>query len=261
LRLRAAHIVAFALVLAVACAAVFPASAAGPGSLPPNTGAPTPAPAPTPSGQPGAPSQANPFPSPTPTGTPGPIGNGFFSFGYNGGNGSGGLIPSTVATSSPFPGSSANGFFVNVAGRFSSTFTAMLHFDSYSLHGGDLPVVTRSDGALYYTPRGGVFAAGVGYASLQRSSNRDAANALGLGASLLPNFRQVVSPYVNVFYYPSATAVGASAAITTFQAGVMVRPRSSRVLIELGYDHMSYPNQNSSPTTLGGFQAGLGANF
>jgi hypothetical protein len=257
LRPRAAHVVAFALLLVAAFAAMFPASAAGPGSQQPAASPPPPLNTP---GQ-GPPSQANPFPSPTPTPTPGPIGNGFFSFGYNSGNGSGGVIPSTVATPSPFPSSQANGFFVNVTGRFSPTFTAMLHFDSYSLHGGDLPVVTLSDGALYYTPSGGLFAAGAGYASLQRSSNRDAANALGIGASLLPNFRQVVSPYINVFYYPSATTAGASAAITTLQAGVMVRPRSSHVLIQLGYDHMSYPNGNSSPTTLGGFQAGLGANF
>lgn len=238
--------------------AIGPASAGG-NSQQPGSSA-TPSPSPGASAPPGS-SLPNPFPSPTPTPTPGPIGNGFFTFGYNGGNGSGGVIPSTIATPSPFPGSSASGFFVDIAGRFSSTFTAMLHFDDYSLHGGDQPVVTRSDGALYYTPSGGVFAAGIGYASLQRSSNRAAANAVGAGVSLLPNFRQSLSPYINVFYYPSATTLGASAGITTLSAGVVFKPRSSRVLLQIGYDQMSYPNQNTSPTTLGGFQAGLGANF
>lgn len=221
-------------------------------------GSPTPAPSAAPGASPGL---NNPFPSPTPTPTPGPIGNGYVLFGYNGGNGSGGVIPSTVATPSPFPGSSANGFFVSIAGRFSSTFTAMLHFDDYSLHGGDQPVVTRSDGALYYTPGGGMFAAGLGYEALQRSSNRASANDIGVGISLLPNFRQVVSPYVNLFYYPSANTLGTSAGLTTLQAGLIVRPRSSRLLFQVGYDGMWYPNQSTSPTTLGGLQAGLGANF
>jgi hypothetical protein len=258
LPLRAPHVVAFVLVVAAASAAIFPASADQTGQQP------LPAPTATSSASPGspnAPSQSNPFPSPTPTPTPGPIGNGFAVFGYNTGNGSGGVIPSTIATPSAFPGSSANGFYIGITGRFSPSFTAMLHLDDYSMHGGDRPVVTRSGGALYYTPQGGVFAAGLGYESLQRSTNRTSANALGLGVSLLPNFRQVVSPYVNLFYYPSATTAGASAGITTLGAGVIFKPRSSPVLLQLGYDHISYPNQNSSPTTLGGLQAGLGASF
>ena len=235
-----------------------PVSAGQNGGQPTGGQSPEPSAAPGPLGQP---STTNPFPSPTPTPTPGPIGNGFVVLGYNGGSGSGGVIPAAGATPSPFPGSSASGFFVSIAGRFSPSFTAMLHFDDYSLHGGDLPVVTRSDGALYYTPGGGLFAAGVGYGSLQRSSNRAAANSIGIGASLLPNFRQVVSPYVNLFYYPSANTLGTTAGITTLSAGIAVRPRSSHLLIQLGYDYMSYPNQNSSPTNLGGLAAGLGANF
>jgi hypothetical protein len=255
LPLRAAHLAAFVLAAAATAVAMFPASAGDQGS---QAGGSTPPPSP-PAGA--SPSEANPFPSPTPSPTPGPIGNGYVLFGYNGGNGSGGVIPSTAATPSPFPAAAANGFFISIAGRFSPSFTAMLHFDDYTLHGGDQPVVTRSDGALYYTPRGGLFAAGLGYEALQRSSNRASANEVGIGVSLLPNFRQVVSPYVNLFYYPSAYTLGTAAGLTTLQAGLIVRPRSSRFLFQLGYDSMSYPNQSTSPTTLGGLQAGLGANF
>jgi len=214
---------------------------------------------PTPSG---SPSEANPFPSPSPTPTLGPIGNGFVLAGYNGGYGSGGVIPSTTATPSPFPGSSATGFFVNIGARFSASFTAMLHFNDYSMHGGDLPVVTRSDGQFYYTPKGGAFGAGVGYASFQRSSNPAAANAVGVGVTLLPNFHHIVSPYATVFYYPSAVTLGTSAGLTTAQAGLIFKPRgASRILFQIGYDYTSYPNPNTSPSSLGGVQAGLGANF
>jgi hypothetical protein len=181
--------------------------------------------------------------------------------GYNGGYGSGGVIPNEFATPSPFPGSTASGFFVSIGARFSSSFTAMLHFDDYSLHGGDQPVVTRSDGQLYYTPGGGLFGAGIGYESYQRSSNRSAANAVGVGGTLLPNFRQTVSPYLSVFYYPSASTLGTSAGLTTLQTGIIFKPRSSRLLLQIGYDYTSYPNQNTSPTSVGGLQAGIGANF
>ena len=234
---------------------MFPASAADQGS---QAGGSTPQPSP-PAGA--APSLNNPFPTPTPTPTPGPIGNGYVLFGYNGGNASGGVIPSTVATPSPFPASPANGFFISIAGRFSPSFTAMLHFDDYTLHGGDQPVVTRSDGAVYYTPGGRTLGFGLGYGSLQRSSNTASASGLGVGATLLPDFRQTLSPYVDLFYYPSARTLGTSAALFTTQAGVMVRVPRSGLLAKLGFDLQSYPNQSTSPTSLSGLQLGLGASF
>ncbi len=137
----------------------------------------------------------------------------------------------------------------------------MLRFNDYAVHGGSNPVLTRTEGALYYTPGGGVLALGVGLISMQSSTFNASANALGIGASLLPDFRQTVSPYVNIFFYPSATSQSVSASITTAQAGAILRLKRSGVLFKIGYDHQSYANPGVAPTSIGGIQLGLGASF
>ena len=253
MRSRAGFLLAAALALLPAWAS---ADSGNPGGA--NTATPTASPAATQTALPG---QTSPFATPTPTPTPGPIGNGFVLFGINTGNGSGGTIPSATATPMPFPGSNESGFFIDVAGRFSPTYSAMLHFNDYALHGGDSPVVTRSDGALYYTPNGGAFAFGLGYMSLQRSSSAQSANAAGVGISLLPDLRRSLAPYVNLFFYPGAKVSGTTSAITTIQAGLMFEMPRSHLVFKLGYDHQSYGNQSTSPTSLGGVQFGVGAGF
>ena len=183
--------------------------------------------------------------------------------GFSGANASGGLIPSPggTATPAPFPGSGANGFFADVAGRLSNVYVATLRFTNYGVRGGDNPVLTRSDGALYYTPKGGTLAVGVGFTSLQRSTGNTSANAPGIGASLLPDLRQTLSPYVNLFFYPSAKTLGVTSTITTAQAGIMFKHPHAGVLVKLGFDYQSYPNKNFSPTSIGGVQLGVGASF
>ena len=210
-----------------------------------------------------APSAApNPFPSPSATPTPGPFGNGFGVVGFSMGNASGGVIPSPAATGNPpFPASNANGFFVDLAGRLSRVYTATLHFGDSTIHGADRPVLTFSDGSLYYTPSGGTFGLGIGYESLQRSSSTTSANEFGASAILLPDLRRHVSPYASVSYFPSAHTQGASAGITTFQAGVAFAVSRPGILIQLGYNGLSYPNPNTSPSTLGNAVLGLGASF
>lgn len=204
----------------------------------------------------------NPFPSPSPTATPGPFGNGFGTVGFSIGNASGGVIPSPVATGNPpFPSSNATGFFIDLTGRLSAVYTAALHFSDSVLHGADHPVVTQSFGHLYYTPRGGTFGAGIGYESLQRSSNTVSANGFGVGAVLLPDLRRNASPYAGVSYFPSARTQGISAGITTFEAGVAFKLRRSGVLLKVGYSGLSYPNANTSPTRLGNLLLGAGASF
>lgn len=220
-------------------------------------------PAPSPSGSAG-PQGTNPFASPTPTGTPGPIGNGYGILGYAGASASGGVIPIRIVTTapqSPFPSSNASGFFIDLTGRFSATYAATLRFHDYVVHGADQPVVNLSEGALLYMPGGGRLALGIGYGALQRSSSNASANAVGAGAEFLPDFRRTVSPFANLFYYPSARTLGSTAGITAASAGIIVKPANSGLLFHLGYTYIGYPNQNSSPTSLSGVQAGLGASF
>jgi hypothetical protein len=211
-----------------------------------------------------SPPSTNPFASPTPTGTPGPIGNGYVILGYGSASAAGGVIPPRIATTappSPLPASNASGFYAEVTGRFSSTYAALLRFHDYSIHGGDNAVVNLSEGALLYMPGGGRVALGVGYGSWQRSSGNTSANSVGVAAVFLPDFRRPVSPYGGIFYYPSARMLGGTAGITAANAGIVVRPSSSGLLLRLGYEYLGYPNQNSSPTSLSALQIGLGASF
>jgi hypothetical protein len=219
---------------------------------------------PTPSVSPSPGASANPFPSPSPTPTPGPIGNGYAIVGFSLGNASGGVIPSPASSTTPppaFPSSNATGFFVDLVGRFSPVYTAALHFGDSSIHGADHPVVTLSDGHLYYTPSGGTFGFGIGYASLQRSSSMTSANQFGLGAVLLPDLRRGLSPYVNLSYYPSARTQGAAAGIATYEVGLTLTTRRPGVIFKLGYGGLSYPNVNTSPSSIGNATFGVGLSF
>ena len=218
-------------------------------------------PAPTPA-SPGPNATTNPFPSASPTPTPGPIGNGFAIVGFSTGNASGGVIPSPVATGAPpLPSSNSSGFFIDLAGRLSRVYTATVSFGDSVLHGGDQPVVTFSYGGLYYTPSGGAVGVGIGYESLQRSSNTSSANEFGAGVVLLPDLRHHVSPYAGFAYYPSAHTQGASAAITAYQAGIALAVSRPGIVVKLGYTSLSYPNPNTSPTSVGNAVFGIGASF
>jgi len=228
----------------------------------PGGGQPTPAPnasGPLPGGK-----STSPFSTPEPPGTPGPIGNGFVILGYDSAAASGGIIPlreATAAPPSPFPASNSSGFFAEIAGRLSKTYAATLRFHDYVVHGADMPVVDLSEGALWYQPGGGVFALGLGYGSWQRSTSTTSANGAGIGAALLPDTRRPISPYASFVYYPSATTLGTTASISAAQAGVMLRPGRSGVLVQLGYDYIGYPNQSLSPSSLSGLQFGVGVRF
>ena len=129
------------------------------------------------------------------------------------------------------------------------------------LHGGDRPVVTLSYGGLYYTPSGGVFGVGVGYESLQRSSSTSSANEFGAGLLLLPDLRHHVSPYAGLSYFPGAHTQGASAGITAFQGGVAFAVTNPGIVLKLGYTGVSYPNPNTSPSSVGNAVFGIGASF
>jgi len=248
----------------VALALLVPAFAnAGVGGVP-QAGGQQPTPAPNASGTLPQGKQSNPFSTPEPSGTPGPIGNGYVIFGYDSAAAAGGVIPlreATAAPPSPFPASNSSGFFAEIAGRLSKSYAATLRFHDYVVHGADSPVIDLSEGALWYQPGGGVFAVGLGYGSWQRSTTSTSANGAGIGAALFPDTRHPVSPYASFIYYPSATTLGTTAAISAAQAGVMLRPGKSGVLLQLGYDYIGYPNQDQSPTSLSGFQLGAGVRF
>jgi hypothetical protein len=243
-------------------------------------GAPTPlaasAPFPTASPQPSptaaaSPTPSNPFASPTPEGEVVTGANGYAVLFVESASGSGGTYVRAASTASPiaFPASSGRGFTIDVTGRLSRAFAGSLRIQDDSLHGGDNPISTVTEGALLYGSQRATF--GVGVISFQRSSGLASATGAGIGAALAPDEFRSVSLFGKIFFYPSLQfpAIGSlpaahstQSSLFTYQAGVAFAPPARGGLFySVGIaGHAGAPSAYS-PQSLTAFQLGIGTRF
>ncbi len=97
---------------------------------------------------------------------------------------------------------------------------------------------------------------------MQRSTSNANSNGLGIGANLLPDFQEGVTPYASVFFYPHLQLSGVSASLTSADAGVMFVPKGrGGLFFRAGGSLRAGAPANSSPTSVIGFQLGLGSAF
>ena len=171
-----------------------------------------------------------------------------------------------------FPSGGGRGFTIDVTGKLSTAFAASLRLQDDSFHAGDRPVITTTEGAILYDPKGGRAALGLGIISFQRFNGAASATGGGFGGTFLPDSSQHVSAYGKLFLYPSLSfpQVGASSpaikaqhgSLFTYQLGVAVAPSGGGGLfytIGLG-GHAGGPSPYS-PQTVTALQIGIGSSF
>jgi hypothetical protein len=207
----------------------------------------------------------NPFPSPSPT-LASPARNGYVAAGYAGGSGSGGIVaplPNATTTPFPFPASGSSGFWIDLLGRIAPTYLVALMYDNLSVHGADRPLVSYAQGRVVYQLRpSSRVAFGVGLASVQRSTVTANMNGLGAGFNLLPDFRNALTPYGSVFFYPHIQTSGVSATFTSLDAGLMYVPKTAGgFFVRAGGSLRSGLPQTTSPQSITALQLGIGTSF
>lgn len=258
-----------ALVLAGARVAfAAPASQAAPNVQPTPTITPLPQSSPSPSQTP-----SNPFASPLPGSTAEVGANGYAALFVESVSGSGGTYVPANSTAAPvaFPASSGRGFTVDVMARLSRVFEGALRIQDDSLHGGDNPITTVTEGAVLYGSQGQRAAFGVGLISFQRSSGIASATGAGIGAALAPDDKKSVSVFGQIFDYPSLqfSAIGPEpsahtvhAGLFTYQLGLAFAPPARGGLFySLGVAGHSGAPSAYSPQSLTAFQLGIGTRF
>jgi hypothetical protein len=243
-------------------------------------GAPTPqvAPTPLPSASPqpaptvaASPTPSNPFASPTPYGQVVAGANGYAVLFVESASGSGGTYVPAGSTAAPiaFPASSGRGFTIDVTGRLSRVFAGSLRIQDDSLHGGDNPISTVTEGALLYGSQR--TALGIGVISFQRSSGITSATGAGLGVALAPDEVRSISLFGKIFFYPSLqfpaigtlpTAHAVRSSFFTYQTGLAFAPPARGGLFySVGIaGHAGAPSAYS-PQSLTAFQLGVGTRF
>lgn len=236
--------------------------------------APSPSPSASVSPSPSAPAVSNPFPSPSPEVSATPSINGYGAILVDVPSGSGGTYVPAGSTAPPltFPSTSGRGFTLDVTGKLSREFAASLRLQDDSFHAGDRPVVTTTEGAILYDPRGARAAIGLGIISLQRYNGVTSATGGGVGATYLPDTGRHISAYGKLFFYPSLSfpEIGAApptkqpqhSSLFTFQTGIAVAPNGGGGLfftIGLG-GHAGGPSLYS-PQSVTALQLGIGSTF
>jgi hypothetical protein len=236
--------------------------------------APVPEPSPSPSSSGSVPPLSNPFPSPSPVESPSPGINGYVAALIDLPSGSGGTYVPAGSTAPPitFPSGGGRGFTIDVTGKLSTAFAASLRLQDDSFHGGDRPVLTTTEGAILYDPKGARAAFGLGIISFQRFNGAASATGGGFGGTFLPDTTKHVSAYGKLFLYPSLSfpQVGASSpqikaqhgSFFTYQLGVAVSPSGGGGLfysIGIG-GHAGAPSMYS-PQSVNALQIGIGSSF
>ena len=262
---------------AAACLlAVFAQAVGGLGGLggPTIAAASAPSPSPSPSNPVTAPSPSNPFPSPSPEETESPGINGYGVALIDVVSGSGGNYVPAASTAPPlaFPASGGRGFSLDVTGKLSRVFAASLRLQDDSFHSGDKPVLTTTEGAVLYDPKGARGALGLGIISFQRYNGVSSATGGGFGGTYLPDTDHHISAYGKLFFYPSMsfpeiavsppTKQPQHASLFTYQMGLAVAPSGGGGLfysIGLG-GHAGGPS-SYSPQSVTALQIGIGATF
>ncbi len=209
--------------------------------------------------------EGSPFPSPSPVSSGAPGSGGYAVIGVAALSGSGGQLAASgpTATPSAFKAAGASGYSVELMGRLSPSYVSMLRFEDANIHGDDSSVESRFDLALMYQFASRNTAAGIGYASLQRSTIQSSINGLGAGVALLPEFDRRISPYGSFFYYPGLSApAGERGGLTVLRLGITVTPQqTSGVFARIGVTSQHFGAQTFSPTSLTGVEIGIGTDF
>jgi len=209
--------------------------------------------------------EGSPFPSPSPEFSGAPGSGGYAVVGVAALSANGGQIAASGPTATPvaFRAAGASGYSVELMGRLSPRYVSMLHYEDANIHGDDSSVETRFDLSLMYQFGEKNTAAGIGYASLQRSTIQSSINGLGAGFALLPEFDRHVSPYGSFFYYPGLSApAGERGGLTVLRLGIAITPKqSSGVFGRIGISTQNFGAQTFSPTSLTGFEIGVGTEF
>ena len=233
-----------------------------------------PSPSPSPSAQTTSPPLSNPFPSPSPAESPSPGINGYAEVLVDVASGSGGNYVPAASTAPPlaFPTTGGRGFTLDVTGKLSKLFAASLRLQDDSFHGGDGPVLTTTEGAILYEPRGSRGAVGLGIISFQRSNGVVSATGAGIGGTFLPDTDRHLSAFGKLFFYPSMSfpAVGNAqppqpaqrSSLFTYQLGIAVAPQGSGGLFfNIGLGGRSGGPSPFSPQSVNALQLGIGSTF
>jgi hypothetical protein len=171
-----------------------------------------------------------------------------------------------------FPSGGGRGFTLDVAGKLSRAFAASLRLQDDSFRAGDRPVITTTEGAILYDPKGARAAIGLGIISFQRFNGASSATGGGFGGIFLPDTSQHLSGYGKLFFYPSLSfpQIGASPPVSkaqhgslfTYQLGVAVAPNGGGGLFySIGVGGHAGGLSAYSPQSVTALQLGIGSTF
>jgi hypothetical protein len=208
--------------------------------------------------------QTSPFPSPSPVVTEVPGSGGYAVIGFAALSASGGSVPSPAPSSTPMPFSAAraSGFSIELVGRLSPLYAAEVRYDDANIHNASAPIDTRFEAAVLRDFGASHFALGVGYTSVQRSTDLLSSNGLGFGAMILPNFARRISPYASLFLYPNLPSAGTHATLSALRLGIAFSPsRQNGIFEKIGFAAENFGASGSSPTSLAGVEFSLGTSF
>ena len=200
--------------------------------------------------------------------------NGYAALMFDSVSGSGGTYVPAGSTPPPitFPSSGGRGFTIDVTGKLSRAFAASLRLQDDSFRAGDRPVITTTEGAILYDPKGARGAIGLGIISFQRSNGVSSATGGGFGGAFLPDTSHHLSVYGKLFIYPSLSfsPIGISAptkqatheSLFTYQTGLAIAPNGSGGLFfTIGLGGHSGGASTYSPQSVTALQLGLGSTF
>ena len=204
---------------------------------------------------------SSPFPSPAPSASAGFGSGGYALAGVTALSGSGGLVPASP-TPAPFKAAGSTGYELEILGRLSASYLALLHYEDVDVHGDDAAVESRLDVSALYQFSKTQAAFGLGYTALQRSTAHATSSGLGAGFALLPDFSRGVSPYASAFYYPSLPSSGLRGGLTVVHLGLALSPqRAPGFFARVGVSAQSFGATNFSPRSLTGVELGVGTTF
>lgn len=203
----------------------------------------------------------SPFPSPSPSASAGLGSGGYALAGVTELSASGGFVPASP-TPAPFKAAGSTGYEVELLGRLSDSYLALLHFEDVNIHGDDSAVESRLDVSALYQFSRTQAAFGLGYTALQRSTAHATSSGLGAGFALLPDFSKSVSPYASAFYYPSLPSAGERGGLTVVRLGLTLAPqRTPGFFARVGVSTQNFGANDFSPRSLSGIEVGVGATF
>ena len=208
--------------------------------------------------------ESSPFPSPSPSSSAGPGQGGYALVGIDGLAGSGGQIPPSLASPSPAPfrAAGATGYSIEIMGRMSPAYLALLHYEDVNVHGDDAAVESRFDVSALRQFSSGRAAFGLGFVALQRSTATSTSNGLGLGVALLPDLSRGVSVYGSAFVYPSLPSGTVRGALSVLRLGLTIAPaRATGVFARVGVTSQNFAATTFSPKSLTGVELGIGTSF